>query len=173
MKYDTVKICSMNPLHNWLEHYGVHPNNKGLAKCPFHDEKTASFKVYPNGTYHCFGCGAHGDVITFVMGMEKLPFREACAFLVKEAAEPPKENIHIIKKQRNNEIEQIAHLKRLYWQAFDDLKLCEDIIEEYKPKDSNEQPHEAFLLALSVRGYLKYKLSVAENIRSNIKKQQK
>jgi len=49
---------------------------KGL--CPFHNEKTPSFHVFPGtGTWHCFGCGAGGDVITFVMRYGNLTFREA------------------------------------------------------------------------------------------------
>lgn len=49
---------------------------KGI--CPFHSEKTPSFHVFPNtGTWHCFGCGAGGDVITFVMRYGNLTFREA------------------------------------------------------------------------------------------------
>ena len=46
--------------------------------CPFHKEKTPSFSVSEEkGFYHCFGCGAHGDVISFVMQSENLPFPEA------------------------------------------------------------------------------------------------
>ena len=44
--------------------------------CPFHGEKTASFHVYDDG-YHCFGCGAHGDAIGFVMNTEGAGFVEA------------------------------------------------------------------------------------------------
>ncbi|CAM2960869.1 DNA primase [Helicobacter burdigaliensis] len=48
------------------------------ACCPFHDEKTPSFVVNQNkGFYHCFGCGASGDGITFVMEYEKLSYPEA------------------------------------------------------------------------------------------------
>lgn len=48
---------------------------KGL--CPFHDERTPSFHVRPQmGTYHCFGCGESGDVISFVMEMDHTPFTE-------------------------------------------------------------------------------------------------
>jgi DNA primase len=46
--------------------------------CPFHPEKTPSFAVHPvKQIYHCFGCGAGGDVFKFVMEMEKCPFPEA------------------------------------------------------------------------------------------------
>lgn len=48
------------------------------APCPFHDEKSASFKVSPKKQiYHCFGCGAHGDAIKFVQEYKKLTFAEA------------------------------------------------------------------------------------------------
>lgn len=48
------------------------------APCPFHDEKTASFVVSPSKQiYHCFGCGAGGDSIRFVMEYEKLTYPEA------------------------------------------------------------------------------------------------
>lgn len=49
---------------------------KGL--CPFHDEKTPSFTVRPAvGTYHCFGCGEGGDVISFIQAIDHLTFAEA------------------------------------------------------------------------------------------------
>ncbi|MDO5724798.1 MAG: DNA primase [Tissierellia bacterium] len=49
-----------------------------MGLCPFHNEKTPSFSVSPNKNFfHCFGCGAGGDVITFIMRMEGLSFPEA------------------------------------------------------------------------------------------------
>lgn len=58
---------------------------KGL--CPFHNERTPSFVVFPNsGSWHCFGsCGTGGDVISFVMRKENLDFREAVELLAKQA----------------------------------------------------------------------------------------
>ncbi len=48
------------------------------ACCPFHDEKTPSFTVSPNKQfYHCFGCGAHGTAIGFLMEYDRLSFPEA------------------------------------------------------------------------------------------------
>ena len=58
--------------------------HKGL--CPFHDEKTPSFVVTPErDTWHCFGCGEHGDIFTFVMRRDGLDFREALARLAERA----------------------------------------------------------------------------------------
>ncbi len=52
--------------------------------CPFHGEKTPSFYVYDDG-YHCFGCGAHGDAIAFVMNGQGASFIEAVEMLASEA----------------------------------------------------------------------------------------
>jgi DNA primase len=52
--------------------------------CPFHNEKTPSFYVYDDH-FHCFGCGAHGDAITFVMRTEGAAFSEAVERLAAEA----------------------------------------------------------------------------------------
>ena len=61
-----------------LSHYGVTPNKKGFVCCPFHNEKTPSMKVYKDkGGFHCFGCGAHGSVIDFVMMFFNLTFKDA------------------------------------------------------------------------------------------------
>lgn len=57
---------------------------KGL--CPFHAEKTPSFYVFPaRGTFHCFGCGQGGDILTFVQNFEKVDFREALHQLARQA----------------------------------------------------------------------------------------
>ncbi len=52
--------------------------------CPFHNEKSPSFYVYEDG-FHCFGCGAHGDAITFVMQTQGSPFIDAVESLAAEA----------------------------------------------------------------------------------------
>ncbi|HZK34291.1 MAG TPA: DNA primase, partial [Bacillota bacterium] len=59
--------------------------------CPFHNEKTASFHVSPERqTYHCFGCGEGGNVITFMMAIERMEFVEAVKFLGERSGiEPP------------------------------------------------------------------------------------
>jgi DNA primase len=58
-------------------------SQKGL--CPFHDEKTPSFNVSPSrGTYHCFGCGEGGDVISFLQKMDCLTFVESVERLAEK-----------------------------------------------------------------------------------------
>ncbi|MGC9365538.1 MAG: DNA primase [bacterium] len=56
------------------------------ALCPFHQEKTPSFTISPTkNLYYCFGCGAGGNLINFIMEMEKLDFNQALEFLAKKA----------------------------------------------------------------------------------------
>lgn len=64
------------------------------ANCPFHNEKTASFMVSQvKQIYHCFGCGAGGDMISFVMRYERLEFMGALTILADKAkVEVPKFN---------------------------------------------------------------------------------
>ena len=55
-----------------------------VGLCPFHSEKSPSFTVFSNeGNFYCFGCGAGGDVITFVRRAENLDYRSALEFLAK------------------------------------------------------------------------------------------
>ena len=57
--------------------------------CPFHNEKTPSFTVFPaTKSFYCFGCGAGGDVITFIMRAENLTYREAVEHLAARAGIP-------------------------------------------------------------------------------------
>lgn len=60
-----------------------------VGLCPFHNEKTPSFTVNEaKGFYHCFGCGAHGDVFRFLTETENLPFPEAVERLAAQAGLP-------------------------------------------------------------------------------------
>ena len=93
-------------------------NFKGL--CPFHQEKTPSFYVFPeSGTFHCFGCGKGGDALTFYKEVEHVDFKEALQELARRAgvelrsATPPspERDAH---RQRLIEINQLT---ALFYQA--------------------------------------------------------
>lgn len=68
------------------------------ARCPFHDERSPSFTVSPNKQfYHCFGCGAHGTAISFLMNYDRLEFLDAVEELAKRVGlEVPRDT-----RQRN------------------------------------------------------------------------
>ena len=71
--------------------------------CPFHNEKTPSFYVYDDG-YHCYGCGAHGDAISFVMQTQGATFPEAVQQLAAEAGlEVPKASPEAAEAERRRQ----------------------------------------------------------------------
>ena len=60
-----------------VRRYGLTPNRAGFIRCPFHEgDRTASLKIYKD-SFHCYGCGANGDIFKFVMLMDNLSFKEA------------------------------------------------------------------------------------------------
>ena len=64
------------------ESYGVSVNRAGMACCIFHDDRTPSMKV--DERYHCFGCGADGDVIDFTARLFDLSLKEAAEKLAAD-----------------------------------------------------------------------------------------
>ena len=79
---------------------------KGL--CPFHQEKTPSFVVFPDSqNFHCFGCGAGGDVFNFVMQIERVDFREALRELAQRAGV-------VVEEQATPLPEQVERHARLF-----------------------------------------------------------
>ena len=72
-----------------ISEYGIDIKRVGSSSkacCPFHNEKTPSFHInVEKGFYKCFGCGEHGDVITFVQKYEGIPFAEAVQKLAERA----------------------------------------------------------------------------------------
>lgn len=72
--FDAVKVAVTLP--DAARAYGYTPNRSGFIRCPFHQERTPSMKLYDR-RFHCFGCGAHGTVIDFVGGLFSLTPLEA------------------------------------------------------------------------------------------------
>ena len=79
--------------------------------CPFHSEKTPSFTVFPDtSSYYCFGCGAGGDVITFIMNTEHLDYVDAVQFLAQRAHIPlPEDDADYHKTARARERQLEMH----------------------------------------------------------------
>lgn len=70
---DRLRACK-RALHTPQRIYAIYLNFKhNAALCPFHDEKTPSFRIFKDGGYYCFGCQAHGDIFDFIR------HKEACS----------------------------------------------------------------------------------------------
>ena len=59
-------------------------SSKGMCCCPIHNESHPSCKVYPNNSFHCFACGANGDVIGLVKSLYSIEYREALDKIAKD-----------------------------------------------------------------------------------------
>jgi DNA primase len=83
------EVKRRNDLSEVVTEHGIELKRRGktlFGLCPFHEEKTASFGVSREaGLFHCFGCGAGGDVIGFVCRFHRITFREALEKLALRA----------------------------------------------------------------------------------------
>jgi len=83
------RVKAANELSAVIAERGIELRKKGrvlVARCPFHKEKTPSFTITPTkGLYHCFGCGAAGDVIGFVTKHDRVNFSSALETLARRA----------------------------------------------------------------------------------------
>lgn len=95
--------------------------------CPFHNEKTPSFSVSPDKQiFHCFGCGAGGNAISFLMKIENISFVEAVQTLAKRARiELPQENVSDEIKAKNFLKEQMFSVSKEAARFFYDQLMSE------------------------------------------------
>ena len=94
-----------------------------VGLCPFHGEKTPSFNIYTeNGSFYCFGCGAGGDVITFIMKIENLDYMEAVRFLAQRAGMTmPEDSVDdSLSKLRTRVFEANREAARFYYQKLNE-----------------------------------------------------
>jgi len=103
------------------------------ANCPFHDEKTPSFTVSPSkGFYHCFGCGAHGTAIGFLMDYDHMSFVDAIETLAQMLGiEVPREEGDR-PAQRNDELFELMRRAQLYFE--EQLKNHSDAVDYLKAR---------------------------------------
>lgn len=104
--------------------------------CPFHNEKTPSFCVN-NGWYHCFGCGATGDVVKFVMEMESVSFYDAVKLLAdKVGMQLPEVKLdpeYAKKKEHSDILKQLMRDVARYYRN--------NLLDENKGKEAREYLH--------------------------------
>lgn len=112
-----LRLREANPIETVMGNYVnlVRRGRNYVCNCPFHSEKTPSCYIYLGADPHfyCFGCGAGGDVITFIMKMENLTFTEAVNFLAQRAGlevphKDPKEAARARLKTRIYEMNRLA-----------------------------------------------------------------
>ena len=171
------KIKSMVTMPEMMEHYGFSLNRSGFCKCPFHSERSASFKAYPRQRgFYCFGCHANGSVIDFVMKFFGLSFGDAIKKInedfslglpIGEKLDRRKQlemNRQAFMRKRALEAEKSERerLENDYWAAFDEWKRLDTNKIRYAPETQTEPLHPLFVEALKNIAGAEYSLSCAE-----------
>lgn len=127
------------------------------ACCPFHNEKTPSFTVSPSKQfYHCFGCGAHGSVVTFLMEFEHLDFVEAIETLADSMGiTVPRENGGKTQspeqRQRSKDLFSLLEDASNYYQL--QLKTSEQAVEYLKDRQLSGEICKRFNIGYSLSGW--------------------
>jgi DNA primase len=117
------------------------------ACCPFHNEKSPSFSVSQEKQfYHCFGCGEHGNAITFLMEFDRLDFPDA----VEELASYY--NMEVPREQNNQSPAQQLKQQQAYQQKQDDYQLMLDINRFYQQQLLQAKDKEVAINYLKARG---------------------
>ena len=114
------------------EFYGFHPDRGGFIQCPFHaGDNHGSLKLYPEaGGWHCFGCGAGGSVIDFVMKLFGVSFAQACLKLNCDfglgltGERPSRAERSALLEARRREVERKAVLDIQYRRAAAEHRRC-------------------------------------------------
>ena len=120
------------------------------ACCPFHNEKTPSFTVSPEkGFYHCFGCGAHGTALGFLMDYERLTFVEAIEEIAKMlGVTVPKTKENIAKSKEKNSLKDLLQNISTYYEQ--NLKDSDKAIEYLKSRGIDGKTAKHYALGFSI-----------------------
>ena len=122
------------------------------ARCPFHDEKTPSFTVSPSkGFYHCFGCGAHGTALGFLMEHDHLSFPDAVETLAHMMGMAVPREDHQRPARRYDELFELMGEVERYFEA--ELKNHEPAIEYLKARGVDGATAKRFAIGYAPAGW--------------------
>ena len=141
------------------ELYGIAVGRGGMACCPFHDDRHPSMKV--DTRFHCFGCGADGDVIDFTARLYDLSPKEAAEKLAQDfglsydSKALPRRSYVRQKSEAQVRKEKREHGWRVLTDYYHLLRKWEA---DYSPRTPDEDPHPRFLEAIQKKDYMGYLL---------------
>ena len=141
------------------ELYGIAVGRGGMACCPFHDDRHPSMKV--DTRFHCFGCGADGDVIDFTARLYDLSPKGAAEKLAQDFGLSYDSKAPIRRSYVRQKTEaQVRKEKREHgWRVLTDYyHLLRKWEADYSPKTADEDPHPRFLEAVQKKDYMGYLL---------------
>ena len=150
--FDAVKAAI--PVPTAAKRYGLEVNSGDMARCPFHDDRTPSMKLYDDHFY-CFGCGKHGDVVTLVSELFCIPPYDAACKLADDFGVDT--NAEIVQRPAREEL-RIFREDQLRCQqvlcAY--LRLLSRWREEYAPTNPEDEPDDRFVEACQMIDTIDY-----------------
>lgn len=161
----------------FADYIGLSVNRSGFAVCPFHGEKTASLKIYPDGRgWCCFGCHKGGDVINFASLYYGLDFKSTLQRLnddfhlgiVLESTETAQNSVLMAVRTARRRIERLKEkrkkeaLEAKYWAVFDKWLDAYRRVIKYEPKDFNADWSDEFIKAIKDRAIYNERLTNIE-----------
>ena len=143
------------------EFYGIEVKRNGMACCPFHDDKNPSMKV--DQRFHCFGCGADGDVIDFTAKLFDLSPKEAAEKLAQDFgliydSQAPPRRRYVRQKTEAQKFREDR--QRCYRVLSDYYYLLKKWEADRSPKTPEEEPHPRFVEAIQKKAYVEYLLDL-------------
>ena len=143
------------------EFYGIKVSRTGMACCPFHDDKNPSMKV--DQRFHCFGCGADGDVIDFIAKLFNLSPKEAAEKLAQDFgliydSQAPPRRRYVRQKTEAQKFREDR--QRCYRVLSDYYYLLKKWEADRSPRTLEEEPHPRFVEAIQKKAYVEYLLDL-------------
>ena len=143
------------------EFYGIKVSRTGMACCPFHDDKNPSMKV--DQRFHCFGCGADGDVIDFTAKLFNLSPKEAAEKLAQDFgliydSQAPPRRRYVRQKTEAQKFREDR--QRCYRVLSDYYYLLKKWEADRSPRTPEEEPHPRFVEAIQKKAYVEYLLDL-------------
>ena len=176
------QVKSLVTIQEVAERYGFQPNRAGYICCPFHNEKTASLKLYDGQRgFHCFGCGAGGTVIDFVMKLFDIPFRQAILRINADFAlgltwdKPDPAARSAVLEARRRETRRKAELERLeekHRELAAEHRGWWDVLKYFSPTREDIEAgyiHPLYAEAVKKQPYLEYLLDELEEEIAEVK----
>ena len=141
--------------------YGIEVKRNGMACCPFHDDKNPSMKV--DQRFHCFGCGADGDVIDFTAKLFDLSSKEAAEKLAQDFgliydSQAPPRRRYVRQKTEAQQFREDR--QRCYRVLSDYYHLLKKWGIDHSPRTPEEEPHPRFVEAIQKKTYVEYLLDL-------------
>ena len=141
--------------------YGIEVKRNGMACCPFHEDKNPSMKV--DQRFHCFGCGADGDVMDFTAKLFDLSPKEAAEKLAQDFgliydSQAPPRRRYVRQKTEAQKFREDR--QRCYRVLSDYHHLLKKWESDHSPRTPEEEPHPRFVEAIQKKTYVEYLLDL-------------